>query len=129
MHIESDVIDKIGIVPALAKRQAALCAACRFRPQTLVLLDGSLYAPLICKIKNNHQGGRKSACDRPSSIAAKITRDALMTELDLKYPGYGLRSIRAMERPLITEAISKLGLSPIHRKTFTKKIQNPTVRG
>jgi len=53
-----------------------------------------------------------------ASIIAKVTRDRLMCELDKDYPGYGLASHKGYATSAHYAAIARLGLSPIHRRSF-----------
>ena len=55
-----------------------------------------------------------------ASIIAKVTRDRIMRELDLKYPEYGFAKHKGYGTASHIEAIKKYGLSDIHRRTFTK---------
>ena len=53
-----------------------------------------------------------------ASILAKTERDALMLELDSQYPGYGLKKHKGYGTQAHRSAMKRLGLSPIHRKSF-----------
>jgi ribonuclease HII len=53
-----------------------------------------------------------------ASIIAKVTRDALMVELDAQFPQYGLKAHRGYATAAHREAIRKYGYSVIHRLTF-----------
>ena len=56
-----------------------------------------------------------------ASVLAKTTRDALMRELDLQYPGYGLGKHKGYGTPFHRLAMKRLGYSNIHRKSFAFK--------
>jgi ribonuclease HII len=53
-----------------------------------------------------------------ASIVAKVHRDALMTELDRDFPGYGFADHKGYATPVHQQAIRKLGPCAIHRKSF-----------
>jgi ribonuclease HII len=53
-----------------------------------------------------------------ASILAKVSRDRMMAEYDLLYPGYGLSGHKGYPTREHLEAIRRLGPSPIHRRTF-----------
>lgn len=53
-----------------------------------------------------------------ASILAKVTRDALMTDMDRLYPGYGFAKHKGYPTRSHREAIACLGPSPVHRRTF-----------
>ncbi|MBX3273656.1 MAG: ribonuclease HII [Sandaracinaceae bacterium] len=54
-----------------------------------------------------------------ASIVAKVHRDALMVELDERYPGYGLARHKGYPVREHQDALMKLGVTPIHRRSFT----------
>jgi ribonuclease HII len=53
-----------------------------------------------------------------ASIIAKVYRDRLMIELDRKYPGYGLAEHKGYVTKMHSDALKKLGITPIHRKSY-----------
>jgi len=53
-----------------------------------------------------------------ASIIAKTTRDAMMDEMDKKYPGYGFASHKGYPTPEHKAAILKLGVADVHRMSF-----------
>ncbi|MFM8937782.1 MAG: ribonuclease HII [Actinomycetota bacterium] len=53
-----------------------------------------------------------------ASIIAKVYRDRLMIELDRKYPGYGLAEHKGYVTKVHSDAMKKLGITPIHRKNY-----------
>jgi len=57
-----------------------------------------------------------------ASILAKVTRDRLMMEAARAYPGYGFERHKGYGTRTHREAILRLGLSPIHRRSFCGKI-------
>ncbi len=66
-------------------------------------------------IKN---GDKLSVSIAAASIIAKVFRDNLMTQLDLKFPGYGFSKHKGYGTKFHQEAIKKLGLSKLHRSSF-----------
>jgi ribonuclease HII len=64
------------------------------------------------------KGDAKSLSIAAASILAKTTRDALMSELDLQYPGYGFARHKGYPVKEHTTALVKLGACPIHRRSF-----------
>lgn len=115
-HAGPEEIDRVGIAAAtvLAMRRA---------------LDGLGVAPAHVLID-----GRPVDVGRPSTaivrgdatvraiaaaaILAKVARDALMVELDLAHPGYGLAGNKGYGSADHMAAIARLGPSPIHRRSF-----------
>ena len=114
-------IDMQGIVRAT--RLAALRALHQFTiiPQYL-LTDFRLELPqLDIPQKSLIKGDARCLSIACASILAKTERDALMRELDLQYPGYGLGKHKGYGTQAHRSALKRLGSSEIHRKTFRVK--------
>ena len=58
-----------------------------------------------------------------ASILAKVHRDKLMDEYDLKYPGYDFKNNKGYGTKKHIEALNKNGITPIHRLTY-KPVQD-----
>lgn len=56
-----------------------------------------------------------------ASVLAKTARDKLMGELDTHYQGYGLGKHKGYGTQAHRSALKRLGISPIHRKSFQVK--------
>jgi ribonuclease HII len=54
-------------------------------------------------------------------VLAKTARDACMRELDCRYQGYGLEKHKGYGTLAHRLALKRLGVSPIHRKSFQLK--------
>jgi len=83
-----------------------------------LLIDGisTISSPL--SQRTIKKGDSLSISIAAASIIAKVTRDRLMRECDLTYPGYGFSGHKGYGSALHLEAIRRLGPSPIHRLTF-----------
>jgi len=57
-------------------------------------------------------------CISAASVLAKVTRDREMLELEEKYPGYGLAKHKGYPTAQHLDALSRLGVTPIHRRSF-----------
>lgn len=57
-----------------------------------------------------------------ASIVAKVLRDSYFIELDEKYPGYDFLNNKGYGTKKHRDALLEMGPTPIHRKTFLKKI-------
>lgn len=74
------------------------------------------------------QGDAKSISIAAASIVAKVTRDGLMAEYDSIFPEYGFASNKGYGAASHMEAIRKHGPTPIHRRSFLKKLlDNPVI--
>jgi ribonuclease HII len=56
-----------------------------------------------------------------ASVLAKTARDKLMCTLDARYQGYGLEKHKGYGTLAHRSALKRLGISPIHRKSFQVK--------
>lgn len=56
-----------------------------------------------------------------ASVLAKTARDELMRNLDLQFQGYGLGKHKGYGTQVHRSAMKRMGMSPIHRKTFQVK--------
>jgi ribonuclease HII len=53
-----------------------------------------------------------------ASILAKVQRDAELVELERRYPGYGFARHKGYPTRQHLEALQRLGVSPVHRRSF-----------
>ncbi|BCS53163.1 ribonuclease HII [Geobacter sp. SVR] len=112
-----EVIDRINILQAT--RQAMLEAVTQLSPiPDFLLIDGisTIEAPIPQKTVK--KGDSLSLSIAAASIIAKVTRDRLMCELDLHYPGYGFSAHKGYGCASHLEAIRQLGPCIVHRLTF-----------
>jgi ribonuclease HII len=64
------------------------------------------------------KGDRLVAAISAASILAKVARDAEMTALDARYPGYGFAQHKGYATPEHLAALRERGPSEIHRRSF-----------
>ncbi len=88
-----------------------------------VLSDGNMTLDIEVPQKSIVKGDALCYSIGAASIIAKVYRDALMCEYALKYPQYGFDKNVGYGTAAHIEAIKKYGLTPIHRRSFTKKWQ------
>jgi ribonuclease HII len=113
----SQEIDQVGILPATRM------AACRaldalVDPPSHLLLDylklPEISIPQTALIK----GDCRSLSIAAASVLAKTSRDAVLRELDVTYPGYGFASHKGYGTLAHRAAIKRLGECPVHRLSF-----------
>ena len=63
-------------------------------------------------------GDAKSASIAAASVIAKETRDRYMRRADIAHPGWEFSSHVGYSTPEHREAIERLGISPLHRRSF-----------
>jgi ribonuclease HII len=83
-----------------------------------VLVDGLRIKWLTYPQTALVQGDAKSYSIAAASVLAKVTRDRLMREYDVVYPGYGFAQHKGYPTPTHFAAIKELGPTPIHRRSF-----------
>ena len=122
--IEPEKIDEVNIYEAtkLAMKQAIDKVKEKIKLEH-VLVDAmplELDIPTTSIIK----GDAKSISIAAASVIAKVTRDKMMYDLDIKYPQYGFKSHKGYPTKKHLEAINKYGLIEGYRKTYgpVKKI-------
>jgi ribonuclease HII len=111
-------IDRINILQAtyLAMRRAV--QALVEQPE-VVLVDGNRAPPQLgCRAETIVGGDAHSYSIAAASIFAKVTRDRYMHALALTYPGYGWETNRGYGSQQHLEALSLLGPTPHHRRSF-----------
>ena len=63
-------------------------------------------------------GDTKCRSIAAASIVAKVTRDRIMADHALTWPGYGWERNRGYPTPEHIRALDTLGLTPLHRRSF-----------
>lgn len=117
----AEEIDSFGIVPAT--RLAALRAlqGLSFHPEYL-LTDFRLELPQLDISQTALvKGDALCLSIAAASVLAKTARDELMCELDSQYQGYGLGKHKGYGTQFHRLAMKRMGVSPIHRKSFQVK--------
>ncbi|GAB4520989.1 MAG: ribonuclease HII [Anaerolineales bacterium] len=110
-------IDTLGILPAtrLAVRRALENLQA---PPDYLLLDYLTLPEIPLPQYALPKGDSRVLSIAAASIFAKTRRDTRMCALEKDYPGYGFARHKGYGTGAHREAISRLGASPIHRRTF-----------
>jgi ribonuclease HII len=116
-------IDSINIFQAtmLAMRRALLGLAV---PPQRVVVDGNRCPRadglgFECLFEAVVKGDASVPSISAASILAKTTRDALMRELDGRYPGFSMSKHKGYATRTHVAALDALGPSPLHRRSFS----------
>ena len=104
---------------AMARAVEALAEAIGTEP-AWVLVDGNACPRWQRPSKAIVAGDSRCRSIAAASIAAKVTRDRIMADHARTYPGYGWDHNRGYPTPEHIRAIRELGLTPLHRRTFSK---------
>jgi ribonuclease HII len=122
-------IDEVGIVAATfsAMRDAVAVIT---EPIDIVLVDGLRTIPGVPhKQQAVVRGDATCPAISAASIVAKVVRDAIMTHIDSKVPGYGFERHVGYGTRQHRGAIERLGPSDVHRRTFRLLPEQLTLRG
>ncbi|MCI9458624.1 MAG: ribonuclease HII [Oscillospiraceae bacterium] len=114
-------IDRLNILQAtfLAMKRAVEALS---RTPDLLLVDGNRDPGLGIETMTIVKGDAKSASIAAASVLAKVSRDRFMLELDREYPAYQFAQHKGYPTKAHYQAIRENGISPVHRKTFLKKM-------
>ena len=114
-------IDEINILNA---RMLAMDRAIKMlNPAAdFALIDGNWNQGIQLQNEMVVHGDARSASIAAASILAKVSRDRFMVELAEQYPQYAFETHKGYPTKLHYERLRQYGPSPVHRKTFLKKL-------
>ena len=110
-------IDQLNILQATLLAMQRAVAALTMVPD-LALVDGNQPPRLHCQVRTVVRGDARVPAISAASILAKVTRDALMQELDALYPGYGFAGHKGYPTAAHLRALENHGVLPVHRRSF-----------
>lgn len=115
-------IDEINILNATFLAMKRAVDGLKIKPD-YALIDGNRY-PRIGGVTEETivKGDGKSMSVAAASILAKVSRDRYMLEIAEKYPQYCFEKHKGYGTKLHYEMLEKYGISPVHRKSFLKKL-------
>ena len=120
-YAEVAEIDAFNILQAtfLAMRRAVEGLSI---PADYALVDGNRMPPLAIGGETVVKGDSRSMSIAAASVLAKVSRDHVMLELDKQYPQYAFARHKGYGTALHYERINLYGVSPVHRVTFLKNL-------
>ena len=110
-------IDRDNLLEASLAAMRQAVAAVRPRPRIL-LVDGNRPPRSGLPERLVVDGDALSCAVACASILAKTHRDALMGDLDRRYPGYGFARHKGYGTPGHRRALRELGACPVHRLSY-----------
>ena len=118
-RVEHEEIDRINIYNASLLAMYQAVEDLEAKPDA-VLVDGMMVLRLNEKVPQEAlvEGDCRCLSIAAASIVAKVTRDRLMCEYDLTYPGYGFARHKGYPTSDHFKALKVLGPCPIHRRSF-----------
>lgn len=114
---EPSEIDEFNILQATLLAMARAVASLPVTPE-LALVDGNVLPRLDMPAEAIIRGDAIIPAISAASILAKVARDAEMRELEARYPGYGFGAHKGYPTRQHLEAIARLGVLPVHRRSF-----------
>lgn len=117
-RVSEGKIDEINILQAslLAMKRAAQNVP--GPSPDYLLVDGKFSVPMILPQETLIKGETRSGSIAAASIAAKVIRDEIMSQLHNQYPVYNFAQNKGYPTLEHRKAVAKFGPSPYHRKTF-----------
>lgn len=124
IHYQSAAeIDQHGLAHALHSLVKEIVTTYQ-SDHTYFLLDGKFGIDLPPNLETHIKGDTKFYAIAAASILAKVARDELMDQLNLKHPGYNWDTNKGYGTSQHIQQIQTLGLSPAHRRSFALKWVN-----
>lgn len=115
---EVEEIDRINILQATLLAMSRAVAALPLAAQHL-LVDGNHCPQVACRVEAVIGGDASIPVIGAASILAKVARDREMVALDALYPGYGFAVHKGYPTQAHLQALSRLGICKIHRRSFS----------
>lgn len=115
--IDAATIDDIGIQQANIDAMRQAVENLSVKP-SIVLADGRCYEGGSVPCHNIIDGDHKVTIIAAASIVAKVTRDALMDELDEEYPVYGFKHHKGYGTMHHHDMLMRFGPCAYHRFSF-----------
>ena len=110
-------IDRDNILQATFWAMMEASRALAPKPR-LAIVDGNRAPRLDCETRTIVKGDAKCLSIAAASIIAKVTRDRMMIALEREYPGYGFARHKGYGTPEHKDALTRLGVCAIHRRSF-----------
>jgi len=110
-------IDEINILQASLLAMHRAVQGLHLQPE-YVLVDGNKLPKWKYTAEAVVKGDSRVQAISAASILAKVVRDREMIEFDKQYPGYGLADHKGYPTKFHMDALVRLGITEIHRKSF-----------
>lgn len=114
---DAERIDRENILNATLWAMGEAVRQLALKPR-LALVDGNKLPRLSFPARAIVKGDAKCLSIAAASIMAKVTRDRIMIELARTCPGYGFERHKGYGTPEHKDAITRLGVTPYHRRSF-----------
>lgn len=122
-HASVEEVDDLNIYHASHLAMVRAVEGLSLRPDYLLIDGNKIPKALEIPAEAIVKGDARSLSIAAASIVAKITRDAIMVDLAQQFPGYGWEKNAGYPSPAHKRALSDLGITPHHRRSF-KPVHN-----
>jgi ribonuclease HII len=116
-EVDVETIDRINIRRASLEAMRRAVAQLAISPDYL-LIDGRDCIDWQGRQQAVVHGDSTSLSIAAASVLAKVYRDRIIVELDSRFPGYGLAQHKGYPSAAHKAALSRLGPTPMHRKSY-----------
>jgi ribonuclease HII len=122
--VTAEEIDKMNILNASITAMHRALDVLVLRPEA-VIVDGNRFRPYrdpqgrVLPHTTIVKGDGKYLSIAAASVLAKTYRDDYMNDLARQYPGYDWENNKGYPTAKHRDAIRRLGVTPVHRRTFT----------
>ncbi|MHB8451996.1 MAG: ribonuclease HII [Mycobacteriales bacterium] len=117
VEISAREVDRLGLQAANLSALRRAIAGLHPNPD-FALVDGFSVPGIGVPGLGVWKGDQVVACVAAASVLAKVTRDRLMQELNVRWPGYGFGGHKGYCTREHDAALATLGPCPIHRRSY-----------
>ncbi len=110
-------IDELNILQASLEAMKRAVESLSIQPEH-VWVDGNKIPRWAYQAEAVVKGDSRVPAIAAASILAKVTRDREMVAVDKEYPGYGFAGHKGYPTKVHVEALERLGVTPIHRRSY-----------
>jgi ribonuclease HII len=114
----AEEIDRINIREATFLAMMRAIEGLALTPDKVLIDGNAIPKALKLPAKAIIKGDASEACISAASILAKTHRDALMKAACAAHPGYGFARHKGYGTAAHAEALAKLGVTSLHRRSF-----------
>ena len=115
--VDNTIIDEINIYEATKMAMKEAISGLKTKPD--VVLTDAMKLDISIPLEPIIKGDLKSISISAASVIAKVTRDRMMNDLDMKYPFYNFKNNKGYPTKDHVAAINKYGILKEHRKSYS----------
>ena len=115
--VDNTIIDEINIYEATKMAMKEAISSLKTKPD--VVLTDAMKLDINIPLEPIIKGDLKSISISAASVIAKVTRDRMMNDLDMKYPFYNFKNNKGYPTKDHVAATNKYGILKEHRKSYS----------